>query len=54
MKIHQLVGGKYSEVKIRPALPVLTGEVLTGFLQKLKTSDQYEVLLDFEKWLDNQ
>ncbi len=54
MKIYNLVGGNYSEVKTSPSLPVLTDEVLTDFLRQLKTSDQYEVLLAFEKWLDNQ
>lgn len=54
MKIYKLGDGNYSEVKTSPALPILTDEVLTEFLRQLKTSDQYEVLLAFEKWLDNQ
>ncbi|MGI9055903.1 MAG: Uma2 family endonuclease, partial [Pyrinomonadaceae bacterium] len=54
MKIYKLVGGDYSEVKNSPALPILSSQTLTDFLEQLKSSDQYEVLIQFEKWLENQ
>lgn len=54
MKIYQLKGEKYSTVAESPALPILSDMVLTEFLNRLKTSDQFEILLDFEKWLDEQ
>lgn len=53
MKIYQLEGGNYSAVKKSLALPILTDEVLTDFLNRLEKFDQYEILLDFEKWLES-
>jgi Uma2 family endonuclease len=54
MKIYQLKDGSYSSVTQSPALPVLSDAVLSEFLNRLKTSDQFEILLDFEKWLVEQ
>jgi Uma2 family endonuclease len=54
MRIYQLRDGSYSSVTQSPALPILTDAVLSEFLNRLKKSDQFEILLDFEKWLDEQ
>lgn len=54
MRIYQLKDGSYSSVEQSPALPILTGAVLSEFLNRLKKSDQFEILLDFEKSLDEQ
>ena len=54
MRIYQLKDGDYSSVAQSPALPILTDAILSEFLNRLKTSDQFEILLDFEKWLDEQ
>jgi Uma2 family endonuclease len=54
MRIYQLKDGSYLSVTQSPALPILTDAVLSEFLNRLKKSDQFEILLDFEKWLDEQ
>jgi len=43
--------GEYLLIEKSIALPILTGEVLTQFLNRSQTEDQFQVLLDFEKWL---
>lgn len=54
LKIYQLRDDVYEEIEKSVGLPFLTAETLTGFLNRLENSDQYEILLDFEKWLDEQ
>ena len=54
LTIYQLEGENYEEVEKSIALPILSAEVLTDFLNRLEDSDQFEVLLDFEKWLEEQ
>lgn len=46
--------GEYKEIKKSAALPILSSEILTKFLNDSKTNDQYEVLLAFEEWLQTQ
>lgn len=36
------------------ALPILTAEILTEYLKRSQTEDQFEVLQNFEKWLSEQ
>lgn len=55
MKIFKLnKKSEYSEIEQSAALPILTAEVLTKFLNDSKNQDQYEVLLAFEEWLENK
>jgi Uma2 family endonuclease len=54
LKIYRLENESYAEVEKSLALPVLSAEVLTGFLNRLEQSDQFEILLEFESWLDEQ
>lgn len=54
LKIYQFEGESYFEVEKSIALPILSAEILTDFLNRLEGSDQFEVLLDFEKWLEEQ
>jgi Uma2 family endonuclease len=54
LKIYQLLDDVYDEIEKSIALPVLTAQTLTDFLNRLENSDQYEILLEFEKWLDEQ
>lgn len=54
LKIYLLEGESYLEVERSVALPILSGEVLTDFLNSLEDSDQFEILLEFEKWLEEQ
>ena len=43
--------GEYLLIEKSLALPILTDKILTGFLNRSQTQDQFEVLVDFEKWL---
>lgn len=52
LRIYQLENESYRAVKKSLALPILKDDVLTDFLNRLENSDQHEMLLDFEKWLD--
>lgn len=52
--IYRLEGGSYTAVKKSSALPILTSDILSDFLGRLANSDQFEILLDFEKWLEEQ
>ena len=54
LKIYQLENENYAEVEKSLALPILSTEILTDFLNRLENSDQFEVLLEFEKWLEEQ
>jgi Uma2 family endonuclease len=50
--LHGLANGEYVLLEMSQALPLLTGEVLTSFLNRLRDEDQYDVLLAFEEWLN--
>lgn len=52
LRIYQLENESYHAVKKSSSLPILTADVLTDFLNRLESSDQYQTLLDFEKWLN--
>lgn len=52
LRIYQLENESYRAVKKSPSLPILNDDILTDFLNRLENSDQYEILLDFEKWLN--
>ena len=54
LKIYELETNDYLEIKQSPALPILTAEILTDFLNRLNESDQFEILLEFEDWLESQ
>lgn len=54
LKIYKLVNENYTETENSLALPFLSAEILTEFLNKLENSDQFEMLLEFEKWLEEQ
>ena len=54
LRIYRLESENYVAVKKSLALPILSDDVLTDFLNSLQTSDQFEILLKFEKWLDSQ
>ncbi len=45
--------GEYLLSDQSPALPILTVRVLTDFLNRSQTNDQFEVLNDFQNWLQN-
>ena len=54
LTIYHLQQGQYVPVPASPALPLLTGAVLTEFLTRCKDEDQYDTLLAFEEWLRAQ
>jgi len=54
LRIHRFESENYVAVKKSLALPILSDDILTDFLNSLQTSDQFEILLKFEKWLDSQ
>jgi len=51
LKIYKLQTGEYREIEKSEQLPVLTGEVLTEFLKRGQTDEQFKVLTDFQNWL---
>ncbi len=54
LKIYRLENDAYTEVESSIALPILTAQILSDFLNRLEKSDQFEILLEFETWLESQ
>jgi Uma2 family endonuclease len=54
LRIYRFESETYVAVKKSVALPILSDDVLTDFLNRLQNSDQFEILLKFENWLDSQ
>lgn len=53
LKIYRLQENKkYTEVSASIELPILTAEILTEFLNRSQTEEQFDVLNDFENWLN--
>lgn len=54
MRIFELTEtGEYLLSENSPALPILSTQVLTDFLNRSQTEDQFKVLTDFQTWLEN-
>ena len=53
LKIYRLENGQYREVSASVEMPNLTAETLTEFLNRSKTEDQFELLIEFENQLRN-
>lgn len=52
LKIFRLQeNGEYKEIEQSEELPILTGIVLTEFLRRGQTEQQFTVLSDFQQWL---
>ncbi len=52
LKIFKLqADGKYKEIERSEELPILTSAVLTEFLKRGQTEQQFTVLSDFQNWL---
>ena len=54
LTVYQLQEGSYQAVTTSVAFPMLTNEILTEFLTRSQSGDQYETLLAFEEWLRAQ
>ena len=52
--IYNLQEGQYVPADASLALPMLTSKVLTEFLARVRREDQYDILLAFESWLQDQ
>lgn len=53
LTIHKLQGGVYSEVFASPALRMLTSQVLTDFLNRMRADGEFQTLLAFDEWLQS-
>jgi len=53
LTIHLLEQDEYIETEASRALPMLTSEVLTGFLNRLTKDGEFETLLAFDEWLQS-
>lgn len=52
LKIYKLRdGGEYKEIERSEELPILTSEILSEFLKRGQTEQQFKVLSDFQNWL---
>lgn len=55
LKIYRLnANGEYESVERSLELPILSAAVLTEFLNRSQTSDQTDVLFEFDNWLAEQ
>lgn len=54
LRIYELIAGKYQEIERSRALPILTADVLTRFLNRSQTADQSDVVFDFDAWLQTE
>lgn len=53
LSIYNLQDGAYDEVAASPALPMLTSQILAGFLNRLRAEDEFQTLLAFDEWLQS-
>lgn len=51
LSIYRLENGQYSEVSASGELPYLTNKILTEFLNRSKSEDQFDLLIEFENQL---
>lgn len=54
LTIYLLAEESYEEVEASRALPMLTAEVLTGFLAQLRDEGDFNTLIAFDEWLQSQ
>ena len=54
LTIYLLDEESYEEVEASRALPMLTAEVLTGFLAQLRDEGDFVTLIAFDEWLQSQ
>ena len=54
LEIHKLAGGEYVRQERSDALPILSAEILTDFLNRSRTETQPKILFAFEDWLKTQ
>lgn len=54
LTIYLLEQGRYEEAETSRALPMLTGQILTQFLARLRDAGELQALLAFDEWLQSQ
>jgi Uma2 family endonuclease len=54
LTIHQLQQDQYCEVETSFALPMLTSQLLTDFLTRLRAEGEFQAKLAFDEWLQTQ
>lgn len=54
LTIYLLEQDRYHEAKTSTALPMLTSEILTQFLVRLRDEGEFRALLAFDEWLQSQ
>jgi len=54
LKINLLESGGYVEVEQSRALPLLTAELLTDFLRRLREEGEFQAIVAFDEWLQAQ
>ena len=54
LKIDLLEGTDYIPANQSRALPILTSEVLTDFLRRMREAGDFQALLEFDEWIQKQ
>jgi len=54
LRIHLLKQDEYILVSASQALPMLTGDILTDFLTRLRDEGEFQTILAFDEWLRTQ
>jgi Uma2 family endonuclease len=54
LTIYLLQQDRYNEAETSAALPMLTSEILTQFLSRLRDEGEFRALLAFDEWLQSQ
>lgn len=54
LQIHLLQQDEYTQATASQALPMLTGELLTSFLTRLREEGEFQTIIAFDEWLTNQ
>jgi len=52
--LYRLTQGGYVKTESSPALPLLTGRILTEFLTRYQQEGEFETLVAFEEWVQTQ
>ncbi|HMC28308.1 MAG TPA: Uma2 family endonuclease, partial [Verrucomicrobiae bacterium] len=51
LKIDLLEGADYIPANQSRALPILTSEILTDFLRRMREAGDFQALLEFDEWI---
>ena len=54
LKIDLLEGADYIPANQSRALPILTSEILTDFLRRMREAGDFQALFEFDEWIQKQ